>query len=72
MWEMLPSLDVFVQGCSIAFTQPTFASFQQVLLGWIMCLGTRTEYRVFETIHPDEEISRKERTSSVRPFLQLL
>lgn len=61
MWEMLPALDAIVQGCSFAFTEPTLASFRQVLLGWIMCLGTRTEYRVFEAIHPDEEISRQER-----------
>jgi len=61
MWEMLPSLAVIVQGCSFAFTEPTLANFRQVLLGWIMCLGTRTEYRVFDAIDPDEEVSRKKR-----------
>jgi hypothetical protein len=61
MWEMLPSLEVIVQGCSLAFTEPTLASYRQVLLGWIMCLGMRTEYRVFDAIHPEEEVSRKER-----------
>jgi hypothetical protein len=61
MWEMLPSLDPFVQGCSIAFTEPTLVSFRQILLGWIMCLGTRTEYRVFQAIQPEEEVSRQER-----------
>jgi hypothetical protein len=37
------------------------ATFRQVLLGWIMCLGSRTEYRVFQTINADDEISRRER-----------
>lgn len=61
MWEMIPSLDILVQGCAVVFTEPTMATFRQVLLGWIMCLGSRTEYRVFQTIHADEEISRQER-----------
>ena len=43
MWEMVSSLDGVVQGCAFAFTEPTLANFRQVLLGWIMCLGTRTE-----------------------------
>jgi len=61
MWEMVPSLDIVVQGCAIAFTEPSAATFRQVLLGWIMCLGARTEYRVFQTIRADEEVSRQER-----------
>ncbi len=61
MWEMVPSLDVVVQGCALAFTEPSAATFRQVLLGWIMCLGSRTEYRVFQTIQADEEVSRQER-----------
>jgi hypothetical protein len=61
MWEMIPSLDTLVQGFGFAFTEPTLATFRQVLLGWIMCLGSRTEYRVFQAIHADEEISRHER-----------
>ena len=61
MWEMIPSLDLLVQGSGIVFTEPSLATFRQVLLGWIMCLGTRTEYRVFQTIQADEEISRKDR-----------
>jgi hypothetical protein len=61
MWEMVSSLDAVVQGCTFAFTEPSLATFRQVLLGWIMCLGSRTEYRVFQTIQADEEISRQER-----------
>lgn len=60
MWEMIPSLDTLVQGCAFAFTEPTAATFRQVLLGWIMCLGARTEYRVFQTIQADEEVSRQQ------------
>jgi DDE superfamily endonuclease len=61
MWEILPSLEVVVQGCTVAFTEPTLATFRQVLLGWIMCLGTRTEYHVFQTICADQELSRQDR-----------
>jgi len=61
MWEMIPSLETVVQGCAFAFTEPTFATFRQVLLGWIMCLGTRTEFHVFQTIQADDEVCRQER-----------
>lgn len=61
MWEMVPSLDALVQGCAFTFTEPSLATFRQVLLGWIMCLGTRTEYHVFQTIRADEEIARQQR-----------
>jgi hypothetical protein len=50
MWSVIPSLVPIVQGLSVVFTQPSFATYQQVLLGWIMCLGRRTEFRVFEAI----------------------
>jgi hypothetical protein len=61
MWEMVSSLDVVVQGCAFAFTEPSLATFRQVFLGWVMCLGTRTEYRVFQTSNADAEVSRQER-----------
>ena len=61
MWEMISSLDVVVQGCAPVFTEPSFITFRQVLIGWIMCLGTRTEFRVFQTIQAQDEISRQER-----------
>ena len=61
MWEMVPSLAALVQGCAIAFTEPSLATFRQIVVGWVMCLGRRTEYHVFQTIHADEEISRQER-----------
>jgi hypothetical protein len=61
MWQMVPSLDAVVQGCAFAFTEPSMATFRQVLLGWIMCLGSRTEYHVFQTVLADHEVSRQER-----------
>lgn len=50
MWTSIPSLDVVMQGLAVVFTQPTFVTHQQVFLGWIMCLGHRTEFRVFEAL----------------------
>jgi hypothetical protein len=61
MWEMVPTLAALVQGSAFVFTEPTLETFRQVLLGWIMCLGKRTEYHVFQTIQADEEITRQER-----------
>src|SRR5262249_38401572 len=53
--------DVLVQALAVAFTQPSFQSQCQVLLGWLMCPGPRTEYRVFETAQADLEVSRATR-----------
>jgi hypothetical protein len=39
-----------MQCVSVVFTHPSAITFQQVVLGWIMCLGRRTEFRVFEGI----------------------
>lgn len=61
MWTMVPILAEIVQHSAFVFTEPTFVTFRQVLLGWIMCLGGRTEYRVFQTIQADEEISGQTR-----------
>ena len=61
MWSLIPSLDVFVQGLSWAFTSPSLQTHCQIFLGWIMCLGNRTEFRVFETISAGKPVSRKRR-----------
>jgi hypothetical protein len=61
MWQSIPSLDVIVQGLSDAFTEPSMETHVATLLGWLMCPGKRTEYRVFETIHADEPVSRDQR-----------
>jgi hypothetical protein len=61
MWQSIPSLDVVVQGLSDAFTAPSMRTHVAMLLGWLMCPGKRTEYKVFETIHADEPVSRDQR-----------
>ncbi len=58
MWTMIPSLDVLVQCLAGAFTQPRFQTQCQVLLGWLMCLGTRTEYRVFATVGSARDLGK--------------
>lgn len=63
MWTMIPSLEVLVQGFAVAFTQPSFQTHCQVLLAWLMCPGAHTEYRVFETLQADQEVSRAQRHS---------
>ena len=61
MWSVIPSLEVFLQGLSLAFTSPSFETQCQIFLGWVLCLGRRTEYRVFETIFADEPVRRNKR-----------
>ena len=60
MWSVIPSLDTILQGLFVVFTQPSFATHQEMLLGWLMCLGRRTEFRVFEAIL-GEPVSRRRR-----------
>ena len=43
------------------FTEPTFQTHVEVLLGWVMYLSKRTEYGVFQTIQADTPVSRKKR-----------
>src|SRR5437660_10415989 len=54
MWPMIASLEPFVQSLAPAFTSPSFTTHCQFFLGWLMCLGTHTPYRVGLTIHADE------------------
>src|SRR3984957_12695023 len=58
---MLPFLHFFVQQLNPAFTEPSFITHCEFLLGWVMCLGSRTEYRVAQSFHAEEEPSRAER-----------
>lgn len=60
MWSVIPSLEGVLQGLFAAFTQPSAATFMEVFVGWAMCLGRRTEFRVFEAIHGGP-VSRKKR-----------
>jgi hypothetical protein len=48
MWSVVPSLEVILQGLLPVFTEPSFKTHGQIFLGWVMCLGHRTEFRVFE------------------------
>lgn len=50
MWSVVPTLDVVLQGLAVVFTQPSFHTQQEVFLGWVMCVGRRTEFRVFEAL----------------------
>src|SRR3954454_1654067 len=58
---MIPSLDILVQGLAVVFTEPTFQTQREILLGWLMCVGQRTEYRVFQTIRASTVVSRAQR-----------
>jgi hypothetical protein len=61
VWPIIPSLDPLLQAVAIVFTEPSFQSQRDILLGWIMCIGQRTEYRVFQTIKASSVVSRVER-----------
>jgi DDE superfamily endonuclease len=54
MWIMLPSLEPFVEHFRCIFTAPSFQTHCAILLGWIMCLGPRTLFRVFLSSAPDK------------------
>jgi hypothetical protein len=61
MFTIIESLEPILQCLSPAFTQPSFQTHLQVFLGWVMCLGKRTEFGVFRTIQADTPVSRNER-----------
>jgi len=61
MFASIPSLDSVLQCLLPVFTQPSFQTQVEVLLGWVMCLSKRTEYGVFQTIQADTPVYRKER-----------
>jgi len=61
MFTSIPSLDSILQCLMPVFTQPSFQTHIEVLLGWVMCLSRRTEYGVFQAIQAGTPISRKRR-----------
>lgn len=61
MFTSIPSLEAVVQCLLPAFTAPTFQTHVEVFLGWVMCLGKRTEFGVFQAIQADTPVCRKER-----------
>jgi hypothetical protein len=52
MWQMIPSLGQFVQQFTTVFTAPSYQTHCLIVLGWIMCLGTHTLFRVFLASSP--------------------
>jgi hypothetical protein len=52
MWVMIDSLAPLVDQLKPVFTQPSFQTSAQLLLGWIMCLGKHTLRRVAHTTQP--------------------
>jgi hypothetical protein len=61
MFTSIPSLDSVLQCLLPVFTQPSFQTHVQVLLGWVMCMGRRTEDGVLQTIRADTPVSRTQR-----------
>ena len=61
MWQIIPSLASLLQDLSPVFTEPTLRTHTAILLGWLMCLGRHTEYRVFEAIDASRVASRAQR-----------
>ena len=66
MWSIIPSLNAIMQSLATAFTEPTFQTQMAIFLGWVLCMGKRTEYRVFETIPADTPVARAKMRA--RPF----
>jgi DDE superfamily endonuclease len=52
MWVMIDSLAPLVDQLKPVFTQPSFQTSAQLLLGWIMCLGKHTLRRVAHNTRP--------------------
>jgi hypothetical protein len=61
MWTMIASLQVCVDCLAPAFTQPSFLTSGQLLLGWVMCLGKHTLFRVGHCVHPEVEPDHSQR-----------
>src|SRR5258708_34526762 len=52
MWVMIESLAPLVDQLKPVFTQPSFMTGAQFLLGWVMCFGKHTLRRVGHTTRP--------------------
>jgi hypothetical protein len=50
---MIASLQGCVDCLSLAFTQPSFLTCSELLMGWVMCLGKHTLFRVGHCVHPE-------------------
>jgi DDE superfamily endonuclease len=60
MCGVIPSIVPLLQELCSVFTQPSAVTFQEVFQGWVLCLGRRTEFRVFEAIG-GKQVSRQRR-----------
>jgi len=60
MWSVVPSFEAILQALSVVFTQPSYQTNWQIFVGWLMCLGRRTEFRVFEAFR-GKHVARKQR-----------
>ncbi len=61
MWTMIHSLDSIVSVLAPAFTQPSFTTNCDLLLGWVMCLGRHTLLRVAENTRPQQTPDHSQR-----------
>jgi hypothetical protein len=61
MWTMIGSLQTIVDPLSASFTQPSFRSSCQLLLGWVMCLGKHTLRRVGHSAQPESAPDHSQR-----------
>src|ERR1700730_15174814 len=61
MWCMIDSLCSIVQDLAAAFTQPSFLTNCQLLLGWVMCLGQHTLYRTAHSAQPQTPADHSKR-----------
>jgi hypothetical protein len=61
MWTMIDSLQPFVDALAGAFTQPSYRSASQLLLGWVMCLGNHTLHRVAHSAQPQKPVDHSQR-----------
>lgn len=61
MWIMLPSLQLCVDCLGPVFTQPSFNTSCQLMLGWIMCLGKHTLFRVGHSVHTENSPDHSQR-----------
>jgi hypothetical protein len=53
MWMMIPSLLDVLQSIAPAFTCESFRTHCQLLLGWLLCPGSHSLFRVCQTVHAD-------------------
>ena len=61
MWQMIDSLDAIVQRLQPTFTVRSLLTAQQLLLGWVMCLGQHTLCRVAHSAQPQNPPDNSQR-----------